>query len=119
MSGCRTEFPLGHIPVTLHPVVVYYKNDSTSDGSLNCKSFCVVSDEREHNAIAVHKFIQVVIGSLKLLLPNFQMEQAANTKTIRILQTYFITMQISMPQLSGTFLPLAMVKALATVLGGL
>ena len=58
--------------VTLHPVVVYYKNDSTSDGSLNCKSFCVVSDEREHNAIAVHKFIQVVIGSLKLLLPNLK-----------------------------------------------
>ena len=29
--------------VTLHPVVVNYKNDSTSDGSLNCKRFCVIS----------------------------------------------------------------------------
>lgn len=58
--------------VTLHPVVVYYRDDSTGDGPLNCKSFCVVSDEREHNAIAVHKFIQVVVNSLKLLLPNLK-----------------------------------------------
>ena len=34
--------------VTLHPVVVYYKDNSQS---LSCKSFCMVCDEREHNAI--------------------------------------------------------------------
>ncbi len=36
------------------------------------KSYCVVSDDRDHNAVEVHKFIQVVIGSLKLLLPNLK-----------------------------------------------
>ena len=53
--------------VTLHPVVVYYKDNCES---LSCKSFCMVSDEREHNAIVVHKFIHVVVDSLKDVLPS-------------------------------------------------
>ena len=43
--------------VTLHPVVVYYRDSVASGESLYCKSYCIVSDDREHNAIAVHKFI--------------------------------------------------------------
>ena len=59
--------------VMLHPVVVYYKACNSSGESIVCsKSYCVVSDDRNHNAVEVHKFIQVVIGSLKLLLPNLK-----------------------------------------------
>ena len=53
--------------VTLHPVVVYYKDNCQS---LSCKSFCMVSDEREHNAIVIHKFIHVVVDSLKDVSPS-------------------------------------------------
>ena len=58
--------------VTLHPVVVYYRYSVASGESMCCKSYCIVSDDREHNAIAVHKFIQVVISHLKCLLPDLK-----------------------------------------------
>ena len=51
----------------VHPVVVYYKDNCQS---LSCKSFCMVRDEREHNAIVVHKFIHVVVDSLKDVSPS-------------------------------------------------
>ena len=51
--------------------MVYYRDGSENDGSLSCKSFCVVSSEREHNAtcIIVDKFIEVLMNPLKVL-PN-------------------------------------------------
>ena len=39
--------------VTLHPVVVYYRD-----------IFGIVSDKREYNDLVVHKFIQVGVNSI-------------------------------------------------------
>ena len=38
----------------LHPVVANYRDNSDT---MSCKCYWLISDEREHNAIVVHKFI--------------------------------------------------------------
>ena len=89
------RFSLGYITgnFTLHPIVVYCRDreDSTSDVPLICKRVCIICDEREHNVIAVNKFIEVIMNSLKVLLPNLrsvqnsvQMSQPVSIKSQKI-----------------------------------
>ena len=41
--------------MTLHPFVVYYWDEN---GTVQHKSYCVLSDYRKHSAETVHTFIQ-------------------------------------------------------------
>ena len=53
---------------TLHPFAVYYRPEE--DGELQCISVCIVSDERDHTATTVHKFITELIPYLKQKIPR-------------------------------------------------
>ncbi|MCH2405823.1 MAG: hypothetical protein MK200_06480 [Nitrosopumilus sp.] len=53
---------------TLHPFSVY----SMVDGSLQCHSLCVISDERDHGAPTVHTFISKVLPYIKEIIPNLK-----------------------------------------------
>ena len=50
------------IPVTLHPAVVYWKNEN---GDLTHKSFVTVSDEMSHKSSTVLAFLDDIIPELK------------------------------------------------------
>jgi hypothetical protein len=52
--------------VTLHPFVVYNRNDK---GNLDHKSFCIISDSLEHSTATVYTFQQALIEILKQKLP--------------------------------------------------
>ena len=52
--------------VTLHPIVVYYKDDTAE---LTHKSYIIVSDEMSHKASTVMTFIDDIISELKKLDP--------------------------------------------------
>lgn len=47
---------------TLHPMVVYYKRNESA--SLECLSFCVISDYMQHSTSAVHLFITMLLEEL-------------------------------------------------------
>lgn len=49
--------------VTLHPFVVYYREQPSND--LSCLSICIISDDREHVTGTVHAFIEIVLTFLK------------------------------------------------------
>ena len=51
--------------VTIHPVVVYYKENE----KLMHKSFAFISDELSHTASAVFAFIKELIPMLKDIIP--------------------------------------------------
>lgn len=53
--------------VTLHPVVLYYKNEC---GELKHKSMVVVSDEMGHNSSTVLTFIDRVVPEVKKYVPT-------------------------------------------------
>jgi hypothetical protein len=46
----------------LHPFVVYYREQPSSD--LCCLSLCIISDDREHVTGTVHAFIEIVLKFL-------------------------------------------------------
>ena len=46
---------MGIIPSTLHPVKVDYRASNDSGESTCSKSYCVISDDRDHNAVAPSK----------------------------------------------------------------
>lgn len=54
--------------VTLHPVVIYYKEDNV----LKHKSLVIVSDTLVHSAATVHAFIDAIVPELKKYLPDVQ-----------------------------------------------
>lgn len=53
---------------TLHPFVFYFRKNK----KLEAKSFCVLSDSKEHSASAVHAFQTKVIEEMKLLFPHIK-----------------------------------------------
>ena len=55
--------------MTLHPFVVYYFDEN---GTVQHKSYCVLSDYNKHSAEAVHTFIQKLIPELKQLIPELE-----------------------------------------------
>ena len=55
--------------VTLHPTVVYYKEENT----LEHKSFVFVSDEPAHNASTVFAILKKLVPEIKKIVPNLDM----------------------------------------------
>ena len=55
--------------VTLHPTVVYYKEENT----LEHKSFVFVSDEPAHNASTVFAILEKLVPEIKKIVPNVDM----------------------------------------------
>ena len=55
--------------VTLHPTVVYYKEENT----LEHKSFVFVSDEPAHNASTVFAILKKLVPEIKNIVPNLDM----------------------------------------------
>ena len=55
--------------VTLHPTVVYYKEENT----LEHKSFVFVSDEPAHNASTVFTILKKFVPEIKKIVPNLDM----------------------------------------------
>ncbi len=55
---------------TLHPFVVYYREQPSCD--LCCLSLCIISDDREHVTGTVHAFIEIVLKFLKSHIPVLQ-----------------------------------------------
>lgn len=51
---------------TLHPIVVYYQ----SDGNLQSKSLCFISDDLEHDVNMVYKILAATIDYLQHNIPN-------------------------------------------------
>lgn len=49
---------------TLHPMVVYHKALEAGD-SLQCTSYCIISDSMEHSTAAVHLFITKLLEDLR------------------------------------------------------
>jgi len=52
---------------TIHPFVVYYKQDQ--EEQLERKSFCIISDTKDHFAFAVHAFQEELLKVLRLGYP--------------------------------------------------
>ena len=46
---------------TLYPIVMYHRSETSSE--IECISTCIISDDYDHNATAVHKFIEVIMIS--------------------------------------------------------
>ena len=53
---------------TIHPVVVYYKDDS----SLKSLSFCFIYDDMEHDTCSFHQVQKKVLSCIKRKFPNLQ-----------------------------------------------
>ncbi len=53
--------------VTLHPVVIYYKDENDQ---LKHKSYVYVSDTSAHNAGTVYAFMQHIVPGVKSMLPG-------------------------------------------------
>ena len=53
---------------TIHPVVVYYKDDN----SLKHLSICIISDDMEHDTCFVHQVQKKVLSCIKSKFPNLQ-----------------------------------------------
>ena len=52
---------------TLHPFTLCEKD---INGSLNCRSLCIISNERNHGAHTVHAFIIRIMEHIKQIIPN-------------------------------------------------
>ena len=57
--------------VTIHPVVIYYKNRAEKENSH--QSFVFVSSESHHDATFIYTLINKVISLLKEIVPNLEM----------------------------------------------
>ena len=53
---------------TLHPFVVYFKENS----KVIPKSFCVISNYLEYNTVVVHTFQKHLINQIKEKIPNIE-----------------------------------------------
>jgi hypothetical protein len=51
---------------TLHPMVVYFKKD---DGTLECVSYCIISDGMQHSTSAVHLFMKKLLTDIRSKMP--------------------------------------------------
>lgn len=61
-QGPVQEFSWDTPQVTLHLVIVYYRDGAEDDGSFSCKGFCVVSDRSVPNAVVNNTFIEVIMN---------------------------------------------------------
>ena len=52
---------------TVHPFTLYEKD---INGSLNYRSLCIISNERNHGAHTVHAFITRITEHIKQIIPN-------------------------------------------------
>ena len=52
---------------TVHPFTLYENN---INGSLNCRSLCIISNERNHGAHTVHALITKIIEHIRQIIPN-------------------------------------------------
>ena len=75
---------------TLHPVVIYYKNQVQI---LQTKSLCCFTEDLKHDVAAVHKFSEKILSYVRTHLPLFNHFQifsngcADNTKIVKIFYT--------------------------------
>ena len=51
---------------TLHPVCMYYR----FDGHLHCHSFCIISDDMDHDVSLVHEIQKECIQHVRRKIPN-------------------------------------------------
>ena len=54
---------------TLHPAVVYYKND---EDTLQVSSVCIMSEDHQHDVPFVHEVQRVTINHIKSIVPDVQ-----------------------------------------------
>ena len=52
---------------TVHPFKLW---ENVINGSLNCRSLCIISNERNHGAHTLHTFITQIIEHIKQVIPN-------------------------------------------------
>ena len=62
------SFHWTNLQCTLHPVVVYYRDDD----KLCHKSYCFLSDDTKHDVAIVHEVQEQVLQDLKMFLPNLK-----------------------------------------------
>lgn len=62
-------FHWNNLQCTLHPVVVYFKD---IEGEVKSKSYCVISDEMQHNTVFVYALQKDILGKVKTSFPQIQ-----------------------------------------------
>ena len=55
------SFHWNNLQATVHPFLCYYKN---TDGRLDSVCFCIISEDKEHDTIAVHLFQHKLVSFL-------------------------------------------------------
>ena len=61
------SFHWENLQATLHPFVLYYRDD---DGQLCHKSFCINSDVPDHNTTTVWTFLEALLQQVKIQHPS-------------------------------------------------
>lgn len=68
VQDASQSFHWSNSQATVHPFVVYYKNENTN--CLNHNSFCFISDSLTHSVAAVHAFLKELLPAIKDILPK-------------------------------------------------
>lgn len=60
-------FYYNNLQATVHPFVVYYKNENSE--KFQQMSFCIISDSKDHMAFSVHAYQEQIIAIIRSELP--------------------------------------------------
>ena len=66
-QGSVQGFHWNNNHATVYSFTLYEKD---INGSLNCRSLCIISNERNHGAHTVHAFVTRIIEHIKQVIPN-------------------------------------------------
>ena len=66
---CVKWFHWNNNQATVHPFTLY-KNDINNGSLLKCRSLCIISNEKNHDAHKAHAFITKIIQHTKQIIPN-------------------------------------------------